>query len=272
MARFRLVQVGLVAAAMLIAPNATASQWPEFRGPTGQGVSGEQGLPLNWSESSNVLWKVPVPGAGWSSPVVANGRVWLTTAVEIRAGTGRPAGVSLRAVALDVSTGRELVNVEVFRIDHPTAINGKNSRASPTPVLDADRVYVHFGSDGTAALSATGEVLWRVRLSYASQHGSGGSPVVYRDLLIVNCDGNGGDAYVVALDTASGKPRWKTARRRPADQAYSTPLVITVGQEDQLVSVGAYRDRGRSSPSPLCRKAWLLDKQYSLRRARRGPR
>ena len=111
-------------------------------------------------------------------------------------------GVSLRALAIDLSTGREIVNVEVFRIDRPSAINGKNSRASPTPVLDGDRVYVHFGSDGTAALSTTGEVLWRARLSYASQHGSGGSPVLYRDLLIVNCDGNGGEAFVAALTLA----------------------------------------------------------------------
>jgi outer membrane protein assembly factor BamB len=188
-----------------------------------------------------VLWKVPVPGAGWSSPVISNGRVWLTTAVENRDARGRSAGVSLRALAIDEGTGRELLNVEVFRVTHPEAINGKNSRASPTPVLDGDRVYVHFGAEGTAALSATGEVVWRARLSYASQHGSGGSPVLYRDLLIVNCDGNGGDAFVAALDVRTGKIRWRTDRRLPADQAYSTPLVIRVGDQDQVVSVGAYR-------------------------------
>jgi outer membrane protein assembly factor BamB len=221
--------------------NATAAQWPEFRGPTGQGLSDEHGLPLDWSESRNVLWKVPVPGAGWSSPVVANGRVWLTTATQTGTGPGRPASVSLRALAIDVSTGREVVNVEVFRVDRPAAINGKNSHASPTPVLDGDRVYVHFGSEGTAALTTTGEVLWRARLSYASQHGSGGSPVLYRDLLIVNCDGNGGAAFVAAIESRTGKIRWRTERRAPADQAYSTPLVIRVGDQDQLVSVGAYR-------------------------------
>jgi outer membrane protein assembly factor BamB len=140
-----------------------------------------------------------------------------------------------------VNSGREVLNVEVFRVDRPTAIHGKNSRASPTPILDGDRVYVHFGSEGTAALTTTGEVLWRARLSYDSQHGSGGSPVLYRDLLIVNCDGNAGAAFVAALDRATGKIRWRTERRLPADQAYSTPLVIRVGEHDQLVSVGAYR-------------------------------
>jgi outer membrane protein assembly factor BamB len=104
-------------------------------------------------------------------------------------------------------------------------------------------VYVHFGADGTAALSTSGEVLWKTRLPYESQHGSGGSPVLYHDLLIINCDGNGGpdDAFVVALDTRTGKTRWKTTRRYPADQAYTTPLVIRVGEQDQVVSVGAYR-------------------------------
>jgi outer membrane protein assembly factor BamB len=230
-----------VATFMLAATIASGDQWPEFRGPTGQGQSDEQGLPVEWSESRNVIWKVPVPGGGWSSPVVSGGRIWLTAALEGDASSGKRAGVSLRALAFDLSTGRELLNVEVFRLDRPEAINGKNSRASPTPIVEGDRVYVHFGAEGTAALSTTGEVVWRTRLSYVSQHGSGGSPVLYRGLLIVNCDGNGGDAFVAALDVRTGKIRWRTERRLPADQAYSTPLVIRVGDQDQLVSVGAYR-------------------------------
>jgi outer membrane protein assembly factor BamB len=218
-----------------IVSGALREQWPEFRGPTGQGHSAERGVPLEWSESRNIAWKVPVPGAGWSSPVVADGRVWLTSALD----TGP--GLSLRAIAFDERTGREAVNVEVFHIDHPGPVNPKNSRASPTPIVDGDRVYVHFGTDGTAALTTSGEIAWRTRLQYESQHGSGGSPALYRDLLIVNCDGNGGEAFVAALDTRTGKVRWKTSRRQPADQAYSTPLVIRVGDRDEAISVGAYR-------------------------------
>jgi outer membrane protein assembly factor BamB len=218
-----------------------AQDWPEFRGPTGQGHSTEQGLPAEWSESRNVVWKSPVPGSGWSSPVIADGRVWLTTAVDDGGGSGSGRGVSLRALAFDVETGRQSVNVEVFHIDRPGAINPKNGRASPTPILDGGRVYVHFGTDGTAALTTAGEILWRTHLPYESQHGSGGSPALYRDLLIVNCDGNGGDAFVAALDTRTGKVRWKTRRRQPADQAYSTPLVIRAGDHDYVISVGAYR-------------------------------
>jgi outer membrane protein assembly factor BamB len=219
----------------------SAQDWPQFRGPTGQGHSTGTGLPLEWSETRNVAWKVPVAGAGWSSPVIANGLVWLTTAVSAQ-GSGRGRGpISLRALAFDAATGRSRVDVEVFRIPADPLLNAKNSYASPTPILDGDRVYVHFGADGTAALSTSGEILWKTRLPYESQHGNGGSPTLYRDLLIVNCDGNGGDAYVVALDTKTGKTRWRTNRRDPADQAYTTPLVITAGGRDQLVSIGAYR-------------------------------
>ena len=220
---------------------ARAGQWAEFRGPTGQGHSTEKGLPLEWSESRNVLWKTPVPGVGWSSPSIADGRIWLTSAVETSTtGRGRSA-VSLRVMAYDVATGRELVNVEAFRLANPGYIHPKNSRASPTPIVAGDRVYVHFGTEGTAALDMAGAIVWKTQLRYESQHGDGGSPVLYGDLLILNIDGNADEAYVVALDRATGKVRWKTARRYPADQAYTTPLVIRVAERDQLISVGAYR-------------------------------
>ena len=215
---------------------ARGEDWPQFRGPGGQGHSAEQGVPLEWSESRNVVWKTAVPGLGWSSPVVAGGRVWLTTATEEPRQQGR---VSLRAVAFDAATGREVVNVEVFQMRGPL-LNPKNSHASPTPIVEGDRVYVHFGMNGTAALTASGEIVWKTRLPYASQHGSGGSPALYGDLLIVNCDGDDA-AYVVALDKRTGKTRWRTFRRMPFAQAYTTPLAIRVGDRDQIVSIGAFR-------------------------------
>ena len=219
----------------LTASAARAEDWPQFRGPAGQGHSTESGLPLEWSESRNVKWKTPVPGLGWSSPVVAEGRVWLTAAVR-----ERNAAASLRAIAFDVETGREVVNAEVFRMSNAILLNPKNSHASPTPILEGDRVYVHFGAGGTAALTTKGDIIWKTRLPYESQHGNGGSPTLYGDLLIINCDG-ADEAYVVALDKRTGKIRWKTPRRQPLDQAYSTPLVIRAGDQDQVVSIGAYR-------------------------------
>jgi outer membrane protein assembly factor BamB len=119
-------------------------------------------------------------------------------------------------------------------------LNAKNSLASPTPIVEGDRVYVHFGADGTAALTTSGETVWKTRLAYESQHGSGGSPVVYGDLLIFSADGSD-RAFVIALEKQTGKTRWKTSRRQPSDQAYTTPLVIRVGDRDEVVSVGAFR-------------------------------
>jgi outer membrane protein assembly factor BamB len=218
---------------LLAATGDVRAQWPEFRGPTGQGHSTDTNLPLEWSETRNVRWKTPIPGRGWSSPAIADGRIWVTTAVDAD-------GTSLRALAFDLESGREVVNVEVFHVKRPVAVNPKNSRASPTPIVEAGRVYVHFGADGTAALTTTGEVVWKTRLPYESQHGNGASPIVYGDLLIVTCDGSDA-AFVVAFDKRTGKVRWRTWRRQPWDQAYSTPLVIRVGDRDELVSVGAYR-------------------------------
>jgi outer membrane protein assembly factor BamB len=215
-----------------ITPGLHAEDWPQFRGPTGQGHSTERGLPLEWSETRNVVWKTPLAGRGWSSPVVADGRVWVTSADD--------RGGSLRLISVDVETGRIRTDTEVFRVRGGSAPNAKNSRASPTPIVDGDRVYVHFGADGTAAVTTAGAVVWRTTLAYRSQHGNGGSPTLYRDLLILSCDGDD-DAFVVALDTASGRIRWQTSRRQPVAQAYSTPLVVTAGGRDQLVSVGAYR-------------------------------
>jgi outer membrane protein assembly factor BamB len=227
-----------VVASVAFNTQTVAQDWPEFRGPGGQGHSSDSALPIEWSETKNVVWKSAVPGLGWSSPVVANGRVWLTSSVEL---PGRGNGdVSLRALAFDAATGRELVNVEVFRLGRARAINPKNSFASPTPVVDGDRIFVHFGADGTAALSAAGEIVWKVKFPYESQHGAGGSPIVYGDLLIFSCDGSDA-AFVIALDKRTGTTRWRTNRRQPADQAYTTPLVIRVGERDQIVSVGAFR-------------------------------
>jgi outer membrane protein assembly factor BamB len=213
---------------------ARAEDWSEFRGPTGQGVSSERGIPLEWSETGSVVWKTPITGLGWSSPAVAGGRVWLTAALE------KQFPISLRAIALDAATGREALNVEVFTVEPNPLLNPKNSYSSPTPIIEGDRVYVHFGPYGTAALTTSGQVVWKTRLPYDPEHGNGGSPALYGDLLIVNCDGID-EAYIVALDKKTGEIRWKTPRRQPSGHAYSTPLVVRVGNQDQVISVGAFR-------------------------------
>lgn len=206
--------------------------WPEFRGPSGQGHSAERGLPVTWSETSHVKWKTPLPGKGWSSPAIQGDRIWLTTATE--------GGKSLRVLCVERNTGALLHDIEVFRLKATAHAHQKNSQASPTPVLEGDKVYVHFGALGTACLTNEGALVWKTTLAYDNgQHGNGGSPVLYDDLLIVSCDGQS-EQYVVALDKLTGKQRWKKYRSAGA-QAYSTPLIVRLPTGDQLISPGAFR-------------------------------
>lgn len=231
---------GLVLASW-VATALHAGDWPQFRGPTGQGQAPDDAAPLTWSETENVAWKVPVPGRGWSSPVIAGGLVWLTTAL-----TDRGAGTSLRLLSYDTGSGTVETDVEVFGIDDTTLLNQKNSFASPTPVIDpgGGRVYVHFGAQGTAAVAIAGgtrgEVLWRTRFPYTSQHGNGGSPILHEGLLIVSIDGYD-TAFLVAVDAETGQESWRSVRPAPISQAYSTPLAIRVGDAEQIVNVSAFR-------------------------------
>lgn len=216
---------------LLLTLFASGSDWPQFRGPTGQGHSNEHNLPLTWSETTNIRWKVAVPGRGWSSPVVQGDRIWLTTATED--------GKSLRALAFDRNSGAVVQNVEVFRLKSAKLTNSKNSFASPTPIIDGDRVYLHFGAFGTACITQSGEIVWKTRLEYDNgQHGTGGSPVLYEDLLIISCDGNEAQ-FVVALDKLTGKVKWK--KPREGYQAYTTPLIVALPGGDQVISPGAFR-------------------------------
>jgi outer membrane protein assembly factor BamB len=212
--------------------------WPEFRGPTGQGHAPGR-LPIEWGPQHNVAWKQALPGAGWSSPIVWKDRLYLTTAVPI----GDNGDQSLRALCLDATKGKMLWDREVFRQDGATApaIHAKNGHASPTPLTDGQRLYVHFGHQGSAALDLQGQVLWRqTELSYRPVHGNGGSPILVDDALVFSCDGSNSQ-FVIALDAATGTVRWKTPRRTEAIKkfAFATPLLITVGDRRQIISQGA---------------------------------
>jgi len=208
-----------------------AQEWPQFRGPEGQGQSKVTRAPLKWSETSeNVTWKLPIEGLGWSSPVILDKQLWLTTATE--------GGKSLRAICVDAAAGKILHNVEVFRVETPGPSHKKNSFASPTPILDKDRVYVHFGSNGTACLSSDGKILWKQVIKYNPVHGCGSSPALVGDLLIISCDGVS-DPFLIALDRKTGAQRWKMPRdpsNEPKKFAFCTPLPIEVGKSVQVVS------------------------------------
>lgn len=210
---------------------AFAGDSPQFRGPDGEGHSPEKRLPLNWGESEdgsvNIRWKTEIEGLGWSTPSISGSQVWLTTALE--------KGKSLRLVGLDEETGGVLHNVEVFQHDDPGPIHGKNSYASPSVLIEGDRLYVHFGKLGTACLDRSGNTIWKKELAYNHRHGPGGSPILFGDLLIIACDGTDVQ-YVTALDKKTGNEVWKTTRN--GAMAYSTPLLITVDGQPQVVSTG----------------------------------
>lgn len=219
---------------------ASAQNWPQFRGPGQQGHSKATNVPLKWSETENIAWKTPIDGLGWSSPVVKDGRIWLTSALE--------EGKKLHTICLDLKTGREILNVEVFEKEEPGRVHRKNSHASPTPLLVGDRVYVHFGRYGTACLSTDGKILWKRVLEYNHVHGPGGSPVVYEDKLIINCDG-ADVQFMIALDCNTGETVWKTKRahisearlmgKKSVPMGFSTPLLVKVGDTVQVISTGA---------------------------------
>ncbi len=209
--------------------------WPQFRGPTGDGMAPDADLPLTWSEGEHVAWKTPIAGRGFSSPVIGDGKVWLTTAGDEER--------TLRAVGIDLESGDILNDVEVFRPPAWHRIHAENSYASPTPVLEEGRVYVHFGAYGTACLDAAdGRALWKTEaFDLDHEHGPGSSPVLYRHLLIVHFDGSD-ERFVAAFDKATGELEWKATRSVELEHyqyAFSTPLLIEHGGAPQLVSPGA---------------------------------
>ena len=230
------------------------ADWLEWRGPHGDGhvsAPGDSravGLPLHWSETENLKWKTEIPERGWSTPVIMEGQVWLTTAT--------PDGHDFFVLCLDADTGRVKLNQKLFHADAPEPLgNNMNSYATPSPVIEPGRVYIHFGSYGTACLdTASGKVIWqRQDLPCRHYRGPASSPVLFGGLLILTMDGVDLQ-YLVALDKQTGKTVWKTARSvawndenvpgqmaRDGDlrKAHSTPLVVKVDGKFQMLSGGA---------------------------------
>ncbi|MBE7503913.1 MAG: PQQ-binding-like beta-propeller repeat protein [Verrucomicrobiales bacterium] len=228
--------------------------WPQFRGPRGDGTSAAQGVPMVWAESSNLAWKVSLPGRGRSSPVVLGERVWLTSAVEQGVQRTRigpddmqtAEDVSLRVLALEAATGRVLWETVLFDVAQPDPVHWLNSWATPTPAVEAGRLYCDFGTFGTACLDdATGEVLWKTRVPLDHQVGPGSSPVLYERLLILARDGRDAQ-FVTAVDKATGEAVWRV-ERPPINtgspnlkKSFATPLLLEAAGRSQLVSPAAH--------------------------------
>jgi outer membrane protein assembly factor BamB len=221
--------------------------WPQFRGPTGDGHSDSVGLPVTWSEQQNVKWKVAIHDRAWSSPVIWGGQIWMTTASED--------GTKLYAVCVDCADGKVLQDLELFTVEKPQFAHKFNTYGSPTPVVEEGRVYITFGSPGTACLNThDGKVLWS-RRDFVCNHyrGAGSSPILFGDLLIMNFDGSD-HQFVVALDKTTGRTVWRTERSVDfkdlgADgqpfaegdlrKAFSTPHVAMLEDVPTLISSGA---------------------------------
>jgi len=214
--------------------------WPQFRGPHGDGHADAKGVPIHWSESENIRWKTAIRGRGWSSPVIWGNQIWLTTAPVD--------GKQKFALCLDRASGKIIHDILLFPEEKPAPLGvDYNSYASPTPALEEGRVYVHFGSPGTACLDmATGKELWQ-RTDFECNHyrGPASSPVIFGKLLILTFDGYDLN-YLVALDKETGQTVWKKDRNikyvssnGDLHKAYSTPTLLELDGRPQAISPAA---------------------------------
>ena len=247
----------LTALLLTLSLTATASgepnSWPQIRGANGDGVAVNAHPPLEWSEDTNIKWKIPILNRGHSSPVVHRGLIYLASAVEEntrveKQGTNKcfvADRITIKVHAYRFDDGSPVWDKAVLQIDDPAPVHTLNSFATPTPVADGDFLYCDFGTYGTACLeSNTGSVVWTKRLPIDHEVGPGSSPVVYQDLMILVRDGREAQ-YITALDKKTGKPMWKTPRpplqgtRTDMHKSFATPIIVKSGDQPQLVVPGA---------------------------------
>jgi outer membrane protein assembly factor BamB len=244
MTKRRLFAIALLALLATTAAVPAAEDWPQFRGPSQQGWAESSHPPTTWSETQNIAWKTPIPGLGWSSPVILAKQIWMTTATDD--------GKSLRAICVDQDSGKITHDVEVFAETQLAPKNAFNSYASPTPVLEQGRVYVSFGTYGSACLDAdTAAIIWKnndLRLDH--KEGPGSSPIIWGNEFILHCDGTDVQ-YVAVLNKLTGQLAFEIQRSYPLAtligdfrKAYSTPTVATIDGKDQLISLGSRRVYG----------------------------
>lgn len=239
-----------------------SADWPEFRGPGGQGHSTATDLPKTWSETDNVTWRTDLPGRGWSSPVIHGNQIWMTTAIEEKLtdeefkaqlaakrnsdALAFVAAVRLHALCVDRDSGAILHDIELLEQKNPQAVHKMNSFASPTPIYANERLYCCFGAYGSVCIdTSTGKKLWEnTELAIQHENGPGSTPVLWENRYILHCDGTD-EQYLVALDAATGKIVWRTPRSGTMDdnpqlrKAYGTPLLLQLGGQTVIASPAA---------------------------------
>lgn len=263
----------LTAALAIVSTSLSAAEWPEWRGPGGQGHAQATGLPASWSETNNVTWKTELPGRAWSSPVIEGKNIWLTTAIEtlakkedadrrLKANTGNQPltvleKVEFRALCVDRDTGKLTQNILLLIAREPQWVHALNSYASATPVIEDGKLYCHFGAMGNACLDTrTSKVLWTdTSLVVQHENGPGSTPVLWKNLMLFHLDGSD-QQFIAALDKRTGKLAWKTPRSGDMNKdpqlrkSYGTPLILTVNGKEQIISpasdwIYSYDDNGK---------------------------
>jgi outer membrane protein assembly factor BamB len=240
----------VLASILSVASVARGEDWPQWRGPRGDGTSSEKNVPTKWSETENVHWKVGVPGTGHSSPIVVGEKLFLTTALEKEQ--------KRVLICLDRRDGKTLWETVVLS----APLEGKhqlNSYASATPASDGERVFVSFLEKPKIELicyDLGGNELWRKSPGeFHSVHGFCSSPVIYKDLVILNCDQDA-DAWIVAYDRKSGEERWRSDRPNKT-RSYCTPLIAELAGKTQMVLSGS---KSVASYDPATGKQfWVMD-------------
>ena len=249
-------------AGSLAALNQIHADWPQWRGPGGQGHADASKLPVEWSEVKNISWRTELPGRGWSSPVIFGNQVWVTAAYEtlaseekkkerLKVNTGSQpltvlSEVRIHALCIDKSSGKIVKNIEVLKKEDPQWVHQTNSYASPTPILENGRLYSQNGSYGSACLDInSGKVLWtNQNLWVMHENGPGGSPILWNDLLIFHMDGSD-QQFIAALEKKTGKLAWQTRRSGEMNdnpqlkKAYGTPVITKVHGRDVVISPAA---------------------------------
>ncbi len=243
----------ILLAASAFRPALAEESWPQFRGPTGQGLAAECLVPNHFDLKSNLRWRTPIEGKGWSSPVVADGKIWLTTAIEhervqikVKGETKDVAsGLNLKVACIDFATGKMIQEIELAELKGAQPIHALNTYASPTPVIADGKIFCHFGTYGTWCLNAaTGNVIWKKQLIVDHSVGPGSSPIVHGKQLIIVCDGIDSQ-FVAGLNVDTGEEVWRTLRppmtatNEEMKKAYSTPIAIEVNGKTQIVAPGA---------------------------------
>jgi outer membrane protein assembly factor BamB len=220
--------------------NAQQENWTHFRGSNLNGISTAAQAPVQWNDSTNIMWKTDIEGKGWSSPIVFGNQVWVTTAIEN--------GKKMLGVCLDINTGKKIYDLNLFQPDTVKTKHSINTYATPTGCIEEGFVYLHFGSYGTACINTTnGDLVWkRTDLKCEHAQGPGSSPILYKNMIILHYEGTDVQ-FIIALNKRTGETIWKT--ERPAEvfkplspigrKAYITPIIMNVKGEDLLISNGA---------------------------------